>query len=112
MMNDFRSIALMLNNRVGTQSEIRKFSFVACYKYEAKSALGVHSFPFPCLFPCPVWSCRLGLGYNEISMVENGTLANVPHMRELHLDNNALTAVPPGLPEHKYIQVQTAFAYI
>ncbi|KAJ3612531.1 hypothetical protein NHX12_020803 [Muraenolepis orangiensis] len=48
---------------------------------------------------------KLGLGYNEISMVENGTLANVPHMRELHLDNNALTGVPPGLPEHKYIQV-------
>lgn len=48
---------------------------------------------------------KLGLGYNEISMVENGTLANMPHMRELHLDNNALTAVPPGLPEHKYIQV-------
>lgn len=50
--------------------------------------------------------CRLGLSYNEISSVENGTLANVPHLRELHLDNNALTVVPPGLSEHKYIQVR------
>lgn len=48
---------------------------------------------------------RLGLSYNQISMVENGTLAMVPHLREIHLDNNALTSVPPGLPEHKYIQV-------
>ncbi|MEQ2218701.1 hypothetical protein XENOCAPTIV_006983, partial [Xenoophorus captivus] len=47
----------------------------------------------------------LGLSYNEISSVENGSLANVPHLRELHLDNNALTSVPPGLPDHKYIQV-------
>ena len=37
--------------------------------------------------------------------MENGTLANVPHLRELHLDNNALTSVPPGLSDHKYIQV-------
>lgn len=51
--------------------------------------------------------CRLGLSYNEISSVENGTLANVPHLRELHLDNNALTSVPPGLSDHKYIQVHT-----
>lgn len=53
-------------------------------------------------------SCRLGLSYNEISSVENGTLANVPHLRELHLDNNALTSVPPGLSDHKYIQVHAA----
>lgn len=39
--------------------------------------------------------------------MENGTLANAPHLRELHLDNNALTSVPPGLPDHKYIQVHT-----
>lgn len=52
--------------------------------------------------------CRLGLSYNQISSVENGTLANVPHLRELHLDNNALTVVPPGLSEHKYIQVRVA----
>lgn len=54
----------------------------------------------------PDFPCRLGLSYNEISSVENGTLANVPHLRELHLDNNALTTVPPGLPDHKYIQVR------
>ena len=48
---------------------------------------------------------RLGLSHNEISVVENGSLAMVPHLRELHLDTNALTAVPAGLPEHKYIQV-------
>lgn len=63
---------------------------------------------------CAVYSliflCRLGLSYNEISSVENGTLVNVPHLRELHLDNNALTSVPPGLPEHKYIQVSTGLA--
>lgn len=56
----------------------------------------------------PVLLCRLGLSYNQISLVENGTLANVPHLRELHLDNNALTVVPPGLSEHKYIQVRAA----
>lgn len=49
--------------------------------------------------------CRLGLSSNEISVVENGTLAMIPHLRELHLDHNALTSVPAGLPDHKYIQV-------
>lgn len=58
-------------------------------------------------FLLPDFSCRLGLSYNQISSVENGTLANAPHLRELHLDNNALTSVPPGLPDHKYIQVHT-----
>ncbi|KAJ8007187.1 hypothetical protein DPEC_G00114930 [Dallia pectoralis] len=48
---------------------------------------------------------KLGLGSNEISQVENGSLAMVPSLRELHLDNNILTTVPPGLAEHKYIQV-------
>ncbi|XP_063073617.1 decorin [Engraulis encrasicolus] len=48
---------------------------------------------------------KLGLSYNQISSVENGTLGMVPHLREIHLDNNELTTVPPGLPEHKYIQV-------
>ena len=107
------------------QSEISKISILACYKHEAKLALPMHrlnptsgsedemvkGLVAVCLFPCPVRSDRLGLGSNEISVVENGTLANIPHMRELHLDNNVLTAVPPGLPEHKYIQVHT-FNYI
>lgn len=57
--------------------------------------------------PCAGFPRRLGLSYNEIGTVENGSLANVPHLRELHLDNNALTSVPPGLPDHKYIQVHT-----
>ncbi|XP_061107531.1 decorin [Conger conger] len=48
---------------------------------------------------------KLGLSHNEISVVDNDTLTMVPHLRELHLDNNALTSVPPGLPDHKYIQV-------
>ncbi|TWW64725.1 II Dermatan sulfate proteoglycan [Takifugu flavidus] len=48
---------------------------------------------------------KLGLSDNDISSVENGTMANVPHLRELHLDNNALTSVPSGLADHKYIQV-------
>ncbi|XP_035257654.1 decorin-like [Anguilla anguilla] len=48
---------------------------------------------------------KLGLSFNEISVVENGTMATMPHLRELHLDNNALTSVPAGLPDHKYIQV-------
>ncbi|KAG7456250.1 hypothetical protein MATL_G00249770 [Megalops atlanticus] len=48
---------------------------------------------------------KLGLSHNEISVVENRTMAMVPHLRELHLDNNALTSVPSGLPDHKYIQV-------
>lgn len=65
------------------------------------------SHTFPCLIVVFLFLHRLGLSYNEISSVENGTLANVPHLRELHLDNNALTSVPPGLPDHKYIQVYT-----
>ncbi|XP_029102977.1 decorin [Scleropages formosus] len=48
---------------------------------------------------------KLGLSHNEISVVENGSLAMVSHLRELHLDHNSLTSVPPGLPDHKYIQV-------
>ncbi|XP_007524307.1 decorin [Erinaceus europaeus] len=48
---------------------------------------------------------KLGLSFNSISAVDNGSLANTPHLRELHLDNNKLTKVPPGLAEHKYIQV-------
>lgn len=49
---------------------------------------------------------RLGLSFNSISSVENGSLNNVPHLRELHLNNNELVRVPGGLGEHKYIQVK------
>ncbi|XP_051028589.1 decorin [Acomys russatus] len=48
---------------------------------------------------------KLGLSFNSISAVDNGSLANIPHVREIHLDNNKLTRVPVGLAEHKYIQV-------
>ncbi|XP_040836856.1 decorin isoform X2 [Ochotona curzoniae] len=48
---------------------------------------------------------KLGLSFNSISVVDNGTLANVPHLRELHLDNNKLIRVPGGLADHKFLQV-------
>ncbi|KAM9856028.1 biglycan b [Aulostomus maculatus] len=48
---------------------------------------------------------RLGLGHNHIRNIENGSLAFVPRLRELHLDNNLLTQVPAGLPDMKYLQV-------
>ncbi|KAK1799747.1 hypothetical protein P4O66_006281, partial [Electrophorus voltai] len=48
---------------------------------------------------------RLGLGYNQIKFVENGSLANIPKIREMHLDNNRLKRVPPGLNTLKYLQV-------
>ncbi|EPY84071.1 decorin precursor [Camelus ferus] len=47
----------------------------------------------------------LGLSFNSISAVDNGSLANTPHLRELHLNNNKLIKVPGGLADHKYIQV-------
>lgn len=48
---------------------------------------------------------RLGLGSNHIRNIENGSLSYLPQLRELHLDNNRLTRVPPGLPHMKYLQV-------
>lgn len=48
---------------------------------------------------------RLGLSFNEIASVDNGSLDNAPYLRELHLDNNALIKVPAGLADHRYIQV-------
>ncbi|XP_064415290.1 biglycan b [Latimeria chalumnae] len=48
---------------------------------------------------------RLGLGFNSIRMIENGSLAYLPVLRELHLDNNKLSKVPTGLPDMKYLQV-------
>ncbi|OCT65507.1 hypothetical protein XELAEV_18041745mg [Xenopus laevis] len=48
---------------------------------------------------------RLGLGHNNIRMIENGSLSYMPVLRELHLDNNKLSKVPPGLPDMKLLQV-------
>ncbi|XP_066528634.1 asporin [Hoplias malabaricus] len=48
---------------------------------------------------------RLGLGFNQIKFVENGTLASIPKIREIHLDNNKLKKVPPGLNTLKYLRV-------
>lgn len=59
------------------------------------------SLPFNCL------TCsRLGLGFNHIRNIENGSLDYLPRLRELHLDNNRLTRVPTGLPDMKYLQVR------
>lgn len=48
---------------------------------------------------------RLGLGFNHIRNMENGSLSFLPQLRELHLDNNRLTHVPRGLPDMKFLQV-------
>ncbi|XP_035994291.1 biglycan b [Fundulus heteroclitus] len=48
---------------------------------------------------------RLGLGFNHIRDIQNGSLSFLPMLRELHLDNNRLTRVPQGLPNMKYLQV-------
>lgn len=51
------------------------------------------------------FASRLGLGFNHIRNIENGSLDYLPRLRELHLDNNRLTRVPTGLPDLKYLQV-------
>ncbi|KAK3536517.1 hypothetical protein QTP86_013841 [Hemibagrus guttatus] len=48
---------------------------------------------------------RLGLGFNQIKYVENGSLTYIPKVREIHLDNNRLKNIPPGLNSLKYLQL-------
>uniref|UniRef100_A0A669DEX3 Asporin n=1 Tax=Oreochromis niloticus TaxID=8128 RepID=A0A669DEX3_ORENI len=48
---------------------------------------------------------RLGLAFNQIKYVENGSLANTPKIREIYLDNNRMRKVPPGLSSLRYLQV-------
>ncbi|XP_026162388.1 asporin [Mastacembelus armatus] len=48
---------------------------------------------------------RLGLGFNQIKFVENGSFVSTPSIREIHLDNNRLKKVPPGLSSLRYLQV-------
>ncbi|XP_078276352.1 decorin-like [Rhinoraja longicauda] len=46
---------------------------------------------------------RLRLSSNKIRHFANGTIGHMPNLQDLHLDNNRLTAVPPGLSRHKNI---------
>ncbi|XP_077429412.1 asporin [Vanacampus margaritifer] len=48
---------------------------------------------------------RLSLGFNQIRFVENGSLAKLPNIREIHLDNNSLKKIPAGLSSLRYLQV-------
>lgn len=48
---------------------------------------------------------RLGLGFNKIHVVENGSLSFLQNLRELHLEHNDLLRVPMGLSDMKYLQV-------
>lgn len=50
--------------------------------------------------------CRLRLGFNQIKSVENGSFVSIPNVREIHLDNNRLRKVPPGLNSLRYLQVR------
>ncbi|KAM9409178.1 asporin isoform 2-T2 [Pholidichthys leucotaenia] len=52
---------------------------------------------------------RLGLGFNQIKFVENGSFASIPTIREIHLDNNRLRKVPPGLNSLRYLQNSPSF---
>ena len=55
--------------------------------------------------------CRLRLGFNQIKSVENGSFVSIPNVREIHLDNNRLRKVPPGLSSLRYLQVRYRHRY-
>uniref|UniRef100_UPI00398F8A32 decorin-like n=1 Tax=Pristiophorus japonicus TaxID=55135 RepID=UPI00398F8A32 len=46
---------------------------------------------------------RLRLSSNKIRYFANKTLSHMPKLQDLHLDNNRLFAIPPGLPQHRNI---------
>ncbi|XP_032893166.1 asporin [Amblyraja radiata] len=48
--------------------------------------------------------CRLDLSYNKIKEVENGSLAYLPNLRLIHLENNIIKKVPASVKELKYLQ--------
>lgn len=54
--------------------------------------------------------CRLGLCFNQIRFVENGSLSSIPNIRELNLEHNRLKKVPPGLDHLSYLQVTNTAA--
>uniref|UniRef100_A0A3Q3WRL8 LRRNT domain-containing protein n=1 Tax=Mola mola TaxID=94237 RepID=A0A3Q3WRL8_MOLML len=47
----------------------------------------------------------LTYGLSTIKFVENGSFVSTSNLRELHLDNNRLKKVPPGLSSLRYLQV-------
>ncbi|XP_069798684.1 decorin-like [Narcine bancroftii] len=48
---------------------------------------------------------RLRLSSNKIRYFANMTLSHMPNLQDLHLDNNRLFAIPPGLSQHKNIMI-------
>lgn len=48
---------------------------------------------------------RLGLAHNHIRNIEDGSLAFLPKLLELHLENNRLSRIPQGLQNMKYLQM-------
>ena len=52
-------------------------------------------------------SFRLGLSFNQIKSVENGSLALIPKIREICLDNNKLKKVPAELGSLRNLQVRS-----
>lgn len=82
----------------GSLSLRERFYKASIWVCSSNPAIGLHR--------CWWWFIsRLGLGYNHIRNIENGSLDYLPRLRELHLDNNRLARVPTGLPDLKYLQV-------
>lgn len=103
-------------NSIWTTTKSRPSSWRICsVTPSCTGGLGVRAgCPAPLLFsPLAFWYIssaphRLGLGHNQIRMIENGSLSFLPTLRELHLDNNKLSRVPSGLPDLKLLQVRAA----